>query len=232
MIRATVEVGWKSMSGGRHRTEGRENEDAVLVATDHPALDAVLLVADGMGGHPEPQLAAQTAAACAREYLSRGATHRASLPDLLRGAVAFAERGVRELASRATNGKAPGTTLTVAVIAEGALHIAHLGDGSVFLYRDGTARRLAGGEERRVGRAGGGRFCRRGPAGRRLSDGPRVAARGAPTRRGQCAASAGGAGVRHQCSRAARRDYHPGGRRESSRLRAPGRRASRPAGTG
>ena len=35
---------------------------------------------------------------------------------------------MRELASRATNGKAPGTTLTVAVIAEGALHIA---DGSV-----------------------------------------------------------------------------------------------------
>ena len=47
MIRATVEVGWKSIPGLRHRAEGRENEDAVLVATDHPALDAVLLVAMG-----------------------------------------------------------------------------------------------------------------------------------------------------------------------------------------
>jgi hypothetical protein len=82
------------------------------------------------------------------------------MPDLLRGAVAFAERGVRELSDtapepavggRATNGKPPGTTLTVAVIAEGALHVAHVGDGSVFLYRDGSARRLAGGEERRIG---------------------------------------------------------------------------------
>src|SRR5438128_1706119 len=134
MIRATVEVGWKSIPGGRHRAEGRENEDAVLVATDHPALDAVLLVADGMGGHPLPQVAAQTAAACAREYLGRGAAHRASIPDLLRGAVAFAERGVRELAGRETppgpppppsaqvtgrgsSGCAPGTTLTIAVIA-------------------------------------------------------------------------------------------------------------------
>src|SRR5262249_34695691 len=130
--RATVEVGWKSIPGQRHRAEGRENEDAVVVTTDHPLLDAVLLVADGMGGHALPHLAAQTAADRAREYLGSvpDAEEVASVSDLLRAAVDAANRAARELALQSGNGKAPGTTLTAAAVANGALYVAHVGDGS------------------------------------------------------------------------------------------------------
>src|SRR5687767_11535592 len=118
MKRATVAVGWKSIAGQRHRAEGRENEDAVVVATEHPLLDVVLLVADGMGGHALPQLAAQTAAAAARDYLETGiqAEEGEPITDRLREAMRAANRAVRELALQSPNGKAPGTTLTAAVI--------------------------------------------------------------------------------------------------------------------
>ena len=36
MIRATVRVGWKSIAGQRHRAEGRENEDALIVSIADP----------------------------------------------------------------------------------------------------------------------------------------------------------------------------------------------------
>src|SRR5262245_26731442 len=96
MTRATLRLGWKSIPGQRHRAEARDNEDAVLVATDHPLLDAVLLVADGMGGHALPQLAAQTAARSVQEFL--GEPHRltasSSLGAALRAAVEHANLAV------------------------------------------------------------------------------------------------------------------------------------------
>src|SRR5438105_13958514 len=69
MIRTDVKLGWKSIPGHRHQIEGRENEDVVLTSQEHPYLDALMIVADGMGGHPEPRLAAQAAARAAHEFL-------------------------------------------------------------------------------------------------------------------------------------------------------------------
>ncbi len=153
MTRATLAVGWKSIPGARHRDEGRPNEDAVVVATDHPVIDALLLVADGLGGHPLPDTAARTAAAAARSALEK--IGRPEHPDTtrrtVRDAVLSAHRHVQALAPAADNGKPPGTTLTAAVVAAGVLHVAHVGDGSVFVARGGSVRRLAGGEGRRSG---------------------------------------------------------------------------------
>lgn len=153
MIRATVRVGWKSIAGQRHRAEGRENEDALVVSTEHPLLDAVLVVADGMGGHPLPRAAATAAAQAAEDYLNDRArlNEDGRVGRWLEEAVDEARRHVLALGEDAGDGKPPGTTLTVAAVAGGALHVAHVGDGSVFLYRDGTARRVVGGEERRFG---------------------------------------------------------------------------------
>lgn len=150
MIRASIQVGWKSIPGQRHRAEGRENEDAVVVATGEAALDALLLVADGMGGHSQPQLAAQTAAGEARAFLAAAERGERPLGEQLRLAVARADAAVTALGGQG-NGKPPGTTLTIAAVCDGQLHLAHVGDGSVFLHRSGRAQRLVGGEERRVG---------------------------------------------------------------------------------
>jgi serine/threonine protein phosphatase PrpC len=161
MIRTDVRLGSKSIPGHRHLVEGRENEDAAFTAQEHPYFDALMLLADGMGGHPEPRLASQTAIGAARDFLLRPerlaelAERRADVPALLRRAVEHANAHVRGLAARlpagAASEKSPGCTLTVAAVAEGRLVVAHVGDGSVFLLRDGRLRPLAGGEVRRFG---------------------------------------------------------------------------------
>lgn len=145
-MRAQVELAWKTQAGHRHQVEGLENEDAVWVTFQHPVFDAVLMVADGMGGHPRPKEASQTAVAKARQAINAPSDN---LQTSLAGAVQQAHRAVLSLRNGA--GKPPGTTLSLAVIADAVLYIAHVGDGSVFLMRDGSARCIAGGEDRRAG---------------------------------------------------------------------------------
>jgi serine/threonine protein phosphatase PrpC len=161
MIRAGVLLGGKSIPGHRHVVEGRDNEDAFLTLQEHPYLDALMVISDGMGGHAEPRRASQTAVRAVRDYLIHP-DHLAGLRDgridvpfLLSQAVEQANRQVRRLSARVPAGhgaeRTPGCTLTVAAIAAGRLAVAHVGDGSVFLLRDGTLRTLAGGESRRFG---------------------------------------------------------------------------------
>src|SRR5207244_64397 len=81
-------------------------EDAVFATSEPPYFDALMIVADGMGGHPEPRLAAQTAAAAARDYLlaperlDELANHRIDGVGLLRKAAQYANARVRRLARR------------------------------------------------------------------------------------------------------------------------------------
>jgi serine/threonine protein phosphatase PrpC len=161
MIRNEVQLGWKSIPGHRHQVEGRENEDAVLTSEEHPYFDALLIVADGMGGHPQPGLAARTAVSSVRDFLFQPARleelaeSRTSAVALLCRAVEHANARVRRLAAPVAPGlgdeKPPGCTLTVAAIADGRITVALVGDGSAFLCRNHQLRPLAGGEARRVG---------------------------------------------------------------------------------
>jgi serine/threonine protein phosphatase PrpC len=171
MIRTEVEIGVKSIPGQRHRVEGRENEDVAFVTREHPLFDAVMLVADGMGGHPAPKRAAQTAIDAARDYLlarerrEEWGRARPEPIDVLKRAVQHANRCVRQLAGapeRAVRSvavapaatsleKPPGCTLIAAIVVDGRLAVANVGDGSVFLCRDSRLLHLAGGESRRLG---------------------------------------------------------------------------------
>src|SRR5688500_9858804 len=151
MARAEVELAWKTQAGHRHQVEGLGNEDAVYVSRTHPQFDAVLMVADGMGGHPRPADASSAAVRAAKEFL-HDAQHLRDEKEplkLLVGALQAAHRAVRRL--RGSETRAPGTTLSLAVLAEGTLHVAHVGDGSVYLMREGQIHPIAGGEELREG---------------------------------------------------------------------------------
>jgi protein phosphatase len=152
MLRAEVELAWKTQAGHRHQLEGLENEDAVFVTQQHPVLDALLMVADGMGGHPRPREASETAVRAARELLFDPARLQGELdlPSALAEALDAAHGAVRELRVPGRT-KQPGTTLSIAALLDGQLYVAHVGDGSVYLMRDGQARAVAGGEDRRAG---------------------------------------------------------------------------------
>jgi len=151
MLRAQVQLAWKTQAGHRHHVEGLDNEDAVFVTEDHPVFDALLMVADGMGGHPLPGEASQTAVASARQVLSdpERLGRLSDVNSALLAALQAAHAAVRRL--RSGPGKPPGTTLSLAVVVDGSLHVAHIGDGTVFLMRKGQVHPVAGGEERRTG---------------------------------------------------------------------------------
>lgn len=151
MVRAEVALAAKSRVGSRHLTEGLENEDSVYCSSDHPVFDAVLMVADGMGGHSRPKEASETAVRSARLYLWDPVRleEGRDVDSVLRGAMQTAHAAVRRL--RDGSARAPGTTFSVAVVADGSVFIAHVGDGSVYLHRDEQVQPIAGGEQHRAG---------------------------------------------------------------------------------
>ena len=148
-MRAEVQLASKTQAGHRHQVEGLGNEDAAWVTDEHPAFDAILMVADGMGGHPRPGEASEAAVHTARSILENAGADL-DVGSIMGQALERAQAAVRKLRTQPT-GKPPGTTLSMAVVCRGSLHIVHVGDGSVFLMREGAVRVLAGGERRRAG---------------------------------------------------------------------------------
>lgn len=105
------------------------NEDSYLV---EPPIYAV---ADGMGGHLGGEVASQLALETIEELSQAG---KGTLVDQVREAnrVVF-ERSVtdRDVAGM-------GTTLTLVVVGDEAVHLAHVGDSRAYLLRAGALRRL------------------------------------------------------------------------------------------
>ncbi|MGH8947805.1 MAG: PP2C family protein-serine/threonine phosphatase, partial [Acidimicrobiia bacterium] len=111
----------------------QNNEDSLFPdksgESDGPA---VLMVADGMGGH------------IAGEVASRLAINAAASADLdPDDRVAAANRAIREEVARQPDLEGMGTTLTlVALEPEGVARFGHVGDSRAYLYRDAELRQL------------------------------------------------------------------------------------------
>lgn len=111
----------------------RNNEDSVWPANAGESEGpAVLMVADGMGGH------------IAGEVASTLAVTAASTADgEPEGRVAAANRAIREEVARRPDLEGMGTTLTlVELTPEGTAMLAHVGDSRAYLYREGSLTRL------------------------------------------------------------------------------------------
>ncbi|MGH8873155.1 MAG: PP2C family protein-serine/threonine phosphatase [Acidimicrobiia bacterium] len=93
---------------------------------------AVLMVADGMGGH------------VAGEVASRLAINAAASTDLDPGnRVAAANRAIREEVARRPDLEGMGTTLTMVELApEGVARFGHVGDSRAYLFRNGELKQL------------------------------------------------------------------------------------------
>ncbi|MDO4264465.1 MAG: protein phosphatase 2C domain-containing protein, partial [Deinococcus sp.] len=121
--------------GVQRRGSGSVNQDSVLSA-DLP--DARLFaVADGMGGHAAGELASQLALEAFAEVLGRP---RGPLPQRIIYAAESANQAVYRRAVGDLSGM--GTTLLAAVIARGALYLAHAGDSRAYLLRGDALFRL------------------------------------------------------------------------------------------
>ena len=120
---------------GRRRSV---NEDCFALA---PRL-GLYLVADGMGGHTEGQLASRLATRGCVSALRGLAGSRATLTDKLRACVQHANREVYETAQAKPELTGMGTTLVALLAGGGRIALAHVGDSRAYLIRSGTIRRL------------------------------------------------------------------------------------------
>lgn len=107
---------------------------------DHYLLDlarGLFVVADGMGGH----LAGDIASRLAVETIS--STIPEAVPGnpmtLLAQAVSRANEVVYRQAQRQVENQGMGTTLTAALVKDGTLYVAHVGDSRAYLLRQGGA---------------------------------------------------------------------------------------------
>ena len=117
------------------------NQDSVTVLTgdDAPLGEALVAVADGMGGHAAGEVASRRSLELLVESLKS-----ASAPDerALRDAFAQANAGVFREASQNPEYRGMGTTLVVGLVTGGELIIGNVGDSRMYLWRDGNLDRV------------------------------------------------------------------------------------------
>ena len=116
------------------------NEDnlAVLLGRDAPLGDALLAVADGMGGHVAGEVASRMSLNLLIEALSNTSS---PTEQSFRKAVDHANEGVY-LASLDRDLRGMGTTLVAGLLVGDVLLICNVGDSRAYLLRDGTLRQV------------------------------------------------------------------------------------------
>ena len=121
----------RSRTGAMHAC----NEDRAYVGA------VVFAVADGMGGAPSGDVAAQTAVSAVRvadEHLDT----RAPLADQLHAAVVAANHEIRVRAHAEPECAGMGTTLTAVAVSAGQAWVAWVGDSPALLVRNGVGEKL------------------------------------------------------------------------------------------
>ncbi len=110
----------------------RECNEDVIVSTGR-----LLLVADGMGGHPGGEIAANAAAAVVP------AVYTGRSVDELEAAVRAANWAIQERAGTQPELEGMGTTICAAgLLPNGHLAVVHVGDSRAYLWREGSLTRL------------------------------------------------------------------------------------------
>jgi serine/threonine protein phosphatase PrpC len=127
--------------GGRER-----QEDALALAMPEGSDLGFAILSDGMGGHAAGDLASRLIVSEVFAELTvrcRGAMpDRLDMPALLRHSVAVANDSLRAHLLTRPEAQGMGGTLIAAVIWQGALYWASVGDSLLFLLRNGDLRRL------------------------------------------------------------------------------------------
>ena len=121
------------------------NQDALALLNDC----GIWIVADGMGGHPAGDVAAQTAVAVATERARARAswlhTHPGSAAEFVTDLVTSANRRIHDLMLEKPSLRGMGTTFVALAITMTPMpnaQIAHLGDSRAYRYRAGQLTQL------------------------------------------------------------------------------------------
>ncbi|MEP7306583.1 MAG: protein phosphatase 2C domain-containing protein [Acidobacteriota bacterium] len=122
------------------------NEDCFVSAEDL----RLFVVADGMGGHAAGEVAARVAVESIENFIRRShGTTDFSWPygieptlsyeaNRLKTAVSLANRRINRLAENHDDYLGMGTTVVCALLADGQLVVAHVGDSRLYVYEEGA----------------------------------------------------------------------------------------------
>ena len=118
-----------------HQGSRQNNEDRM--GYSHSSEAVLLVLADGMGGHPEGQKAAQIAIETVANFFLKEATPKiADVALFLESALLTAHREILRYAIDKGMPDSPRTTLVAAVAQEGKLQWIHCGDSRLYFMRD------------------------------------------------------------------------------------------------
>lgn len=118
-----------SRRGGREKNEDR-------MGYCYTRESAFFLLADGMGGHPEGEVAAQLALQTMSAYFQKVSKPRVgTVPEFLAGALLAAHHQILRYAADKGMLDSPRTTLVAAVMENGCLQWIHSGDSRLYLIR-------------------------------------------------------------------------------------------------
>ncbi|MFZ9336134.1 MAG: PP2C family protein-serine/threonine phosphatase [Burkholderiaceae bacterium] len=121
-----------SRKGGREK-----NEDRMGYCYTREA--ALFMLADGMGGHPEGEVAAQAAVQTAADLFQFEARPRVGeVAGFLTSALYTAHQRLLHYAASRRMFDTPRTTLVLALVQDGQLHWLHCGDSRLYVVREGT----------------------------------------------------------------------------------------------
>lgn len=130
-----LRLAWASDPG----LERDQNEDSVYVAQDVGKLDALLLVADGMGGHQAGQVASRMVVKTVAEELE-GNGELSS--DHLKKVLAKANTAVYDSAHARSENAGMGSTVVLVAIRGDRLSLLNVGDSPAYLFRSGGVTEL------------------------------------------------------------------------------------------
>lgn len=120
-----------SRRGGRSKNEDR-------MGYCYTRESGLFVLADGMGGHPDGEVAAQIALQTVSAYFQKTARPTVgSVPEFLSSALMAAHHQILRYASEKGMLDSPRTTLVAAVVERGVVHWVHCGDSRLYLVRDG-----------------------------------------------------------------------------------------------
>lgn len=120
-----------SRIGGRKKNEDRMGHSYTREA-------GLLCLADGMGGHPDGDVAAQLALqSFSSRFQDQARPQLADVPAFLSSSVMAAHHGIVRHASASALFDTPRTTVVACVVQDGVLHWVHCGDSRLYIVREG-----------------------------------------------------------------------------------------------
>ncbi|MBS0494228.1 MAG: serine/threonine-protein phosphatase [Proteobacteria bacterium] len=120
-----------SRRGGRQKNEDR-------MGYSYTRGSALFVLADGMGGHPKGEVAAQIAIQTVSSMFQRQARPALkNVPEFLSAALLAAHHQLLRYSNERAMLDTPRTTLVVAVVQDGCAHWIHCGDSRLYLVRGG-----------------------------------------------------------------------------------------------